>query len=542
MESSSSYFDSNPSSGYDNVVIFADDYEDFTEEEFHGLDVLDEPPLQVDDDFQYMHPHDYNQLLKSNKSTLPSSSNSRDNLTWDDVPISKQGEAITFELDSIVKETWEIIKCEVEFLKNNVKKMLGIAINETTTISFNQIYSLSFGKSSIFANTFCKEIGTDYESYCRFMASVTVQMAYRQSPSSMYSSSSLSRHSLIMEEDAYVGLWSQVATMKKVPANNFISDGRRHECLWEIFESAINCWLRRVTIAGRNDTIKISLDDDKIWNQQSGRNKEDQFKLRRVTHVKDNRKGIVSHTAVLSSTTMLAAFIFEKSSDTAVACMKKNFSNLFPPNAEADDTLPDLSSVEDNSDRGYTIFETVFQFLLPAGADLTNTVKRIMPFPFVWGMKVRDTDPRKVPDEHGAPTLYIRETMFKNRLITCSAFRTGTGNISAVVTTKIHGHRWEGVCLSIKERIAYEKDCEHGLDHLFFPMLASYRTSLFEENKEMIEDVLKNLHHEIKNIISNQATEQCLSINRKNRIRNNNSNMIKKKNNNMLDNNKVFHM
>ena len=178
MESSSSYFDSNPSYCYDNVVIFADDYEDFTEEEFHGLDVLDEPPLQVDDDFQYMHPHDYNQLLKSNKSTLPSSSNSRDNLTWDEVPISKQGEAITFELDSIVKETWEIIKSEVEFLKNNVKKMLGIAINETTTISFNQIYSLSFGKSSIFANTFCKEIGTDHESYCRFMASVTVQMAY----------------------------------------------------------------------------------------------------------------------------------------------------------------------------------------------------------------------------------------------------------------------------------------------------------------------------------------------------------------------------
>ena len=51
MESSSSYVDDNPSSGYDNVVIDADANEDFTEEEWNGLDVLDEPPLQVDDKF-----------------------------------------------------------------------------------------------------------------------------------------------------------------------------------------------------------------------------------------------------------------------------------------------------------------------------------------------------------------------------------------------------------------------------------------------------------------------------------------------------------
>ena len=69
--------------------------------------------------------------------------------------------------------------------------------------------------------------------------------------------------------------------------------------------------------------------------------------------------------------------------------------------------------------------------------------------------------------------------------------------------------------MSIKERIAYEKDCEHGLDHLFFPMLASYRTSLFEENKEMIEDVLKNLHHEKVDILTLDQGTACWHMGRK---------------------------
>ena len=205
---------------------------------------------------------------------------------------------------------------------------------------------------------------------------------------------------------------------------------------------------------------------------------------------------------LVATTTMLLSFMFEKTGDKAVDCLKIIFcKNLFPGSSESAEALPDLNGITNHSDRGYTIHSTIFNFLLPAGADFTNTVKRIMPFPFVWGMKLNRNDPSKNLDEKGAPTLYIREVMSHGRLVTCSAFRTGTGNVSAVLTTKIHGHQWEGICLHASERFLYEDDNEHGLDKLIFPALATFKNE-YDLHKDEVEDLLREIKDEKVDVLT----------------------------------------
>ena len=55
-----------------------------------------------------------------------------------------------------------------------------------------------------------------------------------------------------------------------------------------------------------------------------------------------------------------------------------------------------------------------------------------------------------------------------------------------------HGHQWEGVCLSQKQRSEYEEDKFHGLDKYILQPLTTF-ASLFEEHKDEIKDMLDDL-------------------------------------------------
>ena len=116
-------------------------------------------------------------------------------------------------------------------------------------------------------------------------------------------------------------------------------------------------------------------------------------------------------------------------------------------------------------------------------------------------MKVSDNDPRKELQERGAPTLYVSSTKQHNRTVTCTAFRTGTNNISAVVSSTLHGHRWEGICLSPKQRMMYETDPEHGLDDFLFPNLST-TPSLFDTYHDDIKEMLDELGNERVNVLT----------------------------------------
>ena len=344
---------------------------------------------------------------------------------------------------------------------------------------------------------FCNELELDRKTFLNFMANICLQMSYRETPSCLYGEYSFIGDKTTLDEKCYIEIWKKNSTLKRVALNDFLGSSRRGECLWEQTELAVNKLLRKLSIVGRTDEISIALDDDKIWVQTSGRNEDDHFGLRKVTHVKDNRKGIIAHTAVSSSTNIPLGFMFERRGDRAVECFTHIFSKLFPANVGggAADQLPDLCGVTNHSDRGYTLESTVFDFLLPAGADFTNTVKRIMPFPFIWGMKTSQNDPRTKLDEKGTPAIFVKEVMKHNRLVSCIAFRTGTNNVSAVLTTTIRGHQWEGICLNQKHRIKYEIDPKHGLDEYLFRQLTCV-SSLVELHKCEMEEMLAELRDE----------------------------------------------
>ena len=67
----------------------------------------------------------------------------------------------------------------------------------------------------------------------------------------------------------------------------------------------------------------------------------------------------------------------------------------------------------------------------------------------------------------------MKEFFSSGKKVSCFAFRTGTSNISAVLSSTIEGHQWEGVCLHHKQRIKWEGDQHHGLDKYLFPALAT---------------------------------------------------------------------
>ena len=149
----------------DGIAIAPNCFEEITEDEFFGLDVFDEPPLQIDDELQYLHEQDVRDIQL--QSAMMHSSSSSD-LNWSDNLISSEGEPVTFNLDRAIKESWENLVEEVEYIQANLKTLLGY--DSDRIVSSYDIYNLSFGESSAFATSFCKELSTNYSTYCRFMS------------------------------------------------------------------------------------------------------------------------------------------------------------------------------------------------------------------------------------------------------------------------------------------------------------------------------------------------------------------------------------
>ena len=110
-------------------------------------------------------------------------------------------------------------------------------------------------------------------------------------------------------------------------------------------------------------------------------------------------------------------------------------------------------------------------------------------------MKPKRAEKRTNLKESGCPSLYLKEIISNGKKVSCFAFRTGTSNISAVVSSTIDGHEWEGVCLNYKQRFFWERDKENGLDRYLFPALATDE-GLFSQFKAVCNNLLKNLKGE----------------------------------------------
>ena len=90
----------------------------------------------------------------------------------------------------------------------------------------------------------------------------------------------------------------------------------------------------------------------------------------------------------------------------------------------------------------------------------------------------------------------------KNRLVSCIAYRTGTNNISAVLSTKFHGHQWEGICLNPKQQILYEEDPENGLDSLLFVMIGP--SPFAKDHEDEMKLILEELSIERIDVLTSE--------------------------------------
>ena len=130
---------------------YEDDEESYTEAEFYGLDVLDHPPDQADDEINYLPVSDRREI---------SSQRLVDN--WTDVMISDHNETVTFVLDLSRKEAWSGLIDEVAYIRGILPSLLDSSVGDNTQdttprISYAKVLNLVFGKKSDFTTTFCNE-------------------------------------------------------------------------------------------------------------------------------------------------------------------------------------------------------------------------------------------------------------------------------------------------------------------------------------------------------------------------------------------------
>ena len=186
---------------------------------------------------------------------------------------------------------------------------------------------------------------------------------------------------------------------------------------------------------------------------------------------------------------------FEQKNDSALTCFERLLDFLFKRDGQ--NNQQHLRNVNVHSDRGYMLPNVVFEYLLPSGADVVGTVKRMAQcWPYTYNQKVKDTDKRTMIDVKGAPTLYMKKiATHQGKSLSASAFRNGSQSVATAVSSIHPVHQWEGVVLNQNDRLQYSNDSS-SLVEKFFERLETLENRCdkveSDVDKELINEVLEN--------------------------------------------------
>lgn len=407
---------------------------------------------------------------------------------WKD--ISSKENPCTVTMNKVDIYQWKILKDDLIHTKNKMRELFGLKEDEQN--KERGIFEYVFGSlSSIVAKFFINEIGLSHVDYLKFLQCYMIQFAYFLSSEALFSKDSLIQCPEISKKE-YDQIWKTIATKKRL-SNVHFSTNRREDPLWMIFETEVNNFLRSLSFQGREGTLSLSVDDDKIHLEQKNERSADLFHLKYQKHVRANRNGITAHTCVSSASLIPMAIAFERKEDTTLECYERMMRSLTRIDGRyASIRSGSLKNVIVNHDRAYTAMAFVFKYLLPNGALPEGTTVRAMnQWPFTYDQRHSSSDKRTMVESSGAPTLHLKE--YKNNLnqrIFAIAFRTGTGKVVTCISS-IHGkHSWEGKVLKPNDLEKYEADPK-SLVKLFFQ-----RQDDIIPNKDEIElenDVLDEL-------------------------------------------------
>ena len=348
-------------------------------------------------------------------------------------------------------EQWNLAKEEIKFILKNLRNVLELESNEKCTP--DRIIMHILGPGSELGLLFQKQLSLAPDKYTKFIITICIQAAYKQTSTQLYLPASLISDCLPLNQAEYNEIWKTLATKKRLD-EGFVGSGRRDKCIWEEIEIITNSLCRKISISNRDGKIIIAIDDDKIWVNLTGKNLYDTFGIRYSTHVKDNRKGIIAHTAVSTGANMPLGVVIERKKDSTADCFERLLNHLFQRNGTCD-----LNNVQVCSDRGYMVLNTVFGFILKNGGDFVGTTKRSAQcWPFTFDQKLRKNDERTLIESSGPPTLFVKKAKKDFKSIYSFAFRNGSNSVTTAVSSTHQNHHWEGIVKSPMDLVAYKND------------------------------------------------------------------------------------
>jgi hypothetical protein len=348
-----------------------------------------------------------------------------------------------FDINTSLERNWEMARDEVREVKSRVLDIL--AKDNATDVTTKMIVLHFIGPTSNVGKVIKDAANLDDEQYTRFMNAFFIQSAYRISSTQLFASYSLLKEHALISEQEYERIWKVIA-YKNQKLGCEIGICRRSESLWETLEFTVNRELMNVSIAERKGKMLIALDDeDKVWYNTIIRWISDTFGIKITRHVKDNRIGMILHTAVSSGLNIPVGCTFERVKESTKECYKRMFGQMFGSYGGID-----LRNVNVHSDRGYNLPSIVFDFLVANGANVVGTTKQMSQcWPFTFNQKIKQSDKRTHIDPKGAPTLYMKQaTIGPGKKVWSAAFRNGSEAVSTAVSSLHSGFQWEGNTLN----------------------------------------------------------------------------------------------
>jgi len=438
-----------------------------------------------DDDSDWLYYHQLKQYLHEsdlNEITAPSTE------SWVDGDPTRM--RTKFGINVSRQQNWDIGIEEAMHVKRRVNSIFDV--NDQDDVTFDMLINKFVGPDSEIGKELKQELNLDDAAYLKFMITYCIQSAYRVSSKSLYGQYSCLNHAVEMPEADYNKIWHEIA-FKGEKSGICIGTGRRNLCLWQKLESKVNHELRSVSIVDRPGKISIALDDDKVWYNMAKKAVRDTFGIKITRHVKDNRIGMILHTAVSSALNIPLGCTFERVKENTQTCFTRIFQFMFGCHGGID-----LANVNVHSDRGYSLPSVIFDFLIKNGANVLCTTKRFMLcWPFNFGGKEQTaSDARTFIDSLGAPTLFIKNATVAGIKRVCAvAFRNGSGAVSTAVSSMHSGFEWEGVTEMDGEILArhYEHD-PTSLQSLFFERVEGLVHNEEEDTEDEVDkDICRRL-------------------------------------------------
>lgn len=412
---------------------------------------------------------------------------------WEDV---SPGETYQTKLtiDESKREQWDIAKEEIRFVRDRLKALIHAGNKENDDqdrdVTIDDVVLFTLGPDSDVAQFFKQNLEMSSNEYLQFISLICTQAAYQLSSTQLFSKYSLVKHDVSMSQARYNELWSKLANVKRIGrTNEYIPGGRREKCLWEQLEDIVNDLFKSISVENRPGRICIALDDDKIWVNLSGRNKDDFLGVKYTRHNRANRNGLNGHAAFSTGANMPLNIQIERIGDTTAECFERLLKKLFQRGGKCD-----LRNVLLASDRGYMLPSTVFNFLIANGADFVGTTKRTAQcWPFTYEQRVKTGDPRRKLEVSGPATLFVKKVKAKEKRVFAIAFRNGSQSISTAVSSIHKNHHWEGIVLKPNELKDYEDGVR--LRYLCFDRVVSdlLKNEETEEEKGLISNLMDSV-------------------------------------------------